>query len=192
MNFIGEYQIEPVIAKSLVQLFHKYRHLAKPGIVGDDSVSPDRKDSEDLTLMGDIGFEEGVREYYTALRKCIDAYKLEYEFSAAGQADWGMYEFPNIQYYAPGGGFKVWHYEKTGINSKIVRRHLVFMTYLCDIPLSDGGGTEFLYQNAKYECKTGSTLIWPAEWTHTHRGIVSNTCEKMIITGWYSYTNTDS
>ena len=33
----------------------------------------------------------------------------------------------------------------------------------------------------------GKTLIWPADWTHTHRGVGSLTEEKYIITGWYSF-----
>ena len=37
------------------------------------------------------------------------------------------------------------------------------------------------------EAKKGLTLIWPATWTHTHRGIVSNDKEKYIVTGWYSF-----
>ena len=30
----------------------------------------------------------------------------------------------------------------------------------------------------------GKTVIWPAEWTHTHRGRVDHKLEKTIITGW--------
>ena len=32
--------------------------------------------------------------------------------------------------------------------------------------------------------KRGVTLIWPAPWTHTHRGQISLTHEKTIVTGW--------
>ena len=51
----------------------------------------------------------------------------------------------------------------------------------------DQGGTEFYYQNMTIQPKKGLTVIWPADWTHTHRGIVSPTQEKYIITGWFSY-----
>ena len=44
-----------------------------------------------------------------------------------------------------------------------------------------------LYQKLKTPAKKGLTIIWPAEWTHTHRGIVSNTKEKIIVTGWYNF-----
>ena len=50
-------------------------------------------------------------------------------------------------------------------------RHLVFMTYLNDV--FDEGGTEFFYQKIKAQPRKGLTLIWPVDWTHLHRGIVS-------------------
>jgi hypothetical protein len=58
------------------------------------------------------------------------------------------------------------------------------MTFLND--MTDEGGTEFLYQDLKVEPKKGLTLIWPSYWTHTHRGVISKTQEKYIVTGWYS------
>ena len=36
----------------------------------------------------------------------------------------------------------------------------------------------------KLKPKKGLTVIWPAEWTHTHRGIASMTQDKYIVTGW--------
>ena len=39
------------------------------------------------------------------------------------------------------------------------------------------------------EGKKGLTLIWPADWTHTHRGVISQTKEKTIITGWIGLHN---
>jgi hypothetical protein len=58
------------------------------------------------------------------------------------------------------------------------------MTYLNDV---NDGGTEFLYQKITSPAKKGLTLIWPADWTHTHRGQISKTKEKSIITGWFNY-----
>ena len=58
------------------------------------------------------------------------------------------------------------------------------MTYLNNVK---DGGTMFKYQNLTIPAKKGLTLIWPSDWTHTHKGQISNTKEKYIITGWYSY-----
>ena len=55
----------------------------------------------------------------------------------------------------------------------------------CDI--DDGGGTEFKLQKMKVKAEKGKTIIWPSDWTHTHRGIVSPSKEKYIVTGWWSF-----
>jgi len=31
------------------------------------------------------------------------------------------------------------------------------------------------------------TLIWPTDWTFTHRGVPSLTEEKYIVTGWFNF-----
>ena len=43
------------------------------------------------------------------------------------------------------------------------------------------------YQNKIYKAEVGKTIIWPTDFTHTHRGIASNTEHKYIMTGWYSF-----
>ena len=39
----------------------------------------------------------------------------------------------------------------------------------------------------KIKPETGKTFIWPAEWTHAHRGEVLNSGVKYIITGWMHF-----
>jgi len=58
------------------------------------------------------------------------------------------------------------------------------MTYLNDV---DEGGTEFKNQKIKLPARKGLTTIWPTDWTHTHRGVISKTQDKYIITGWFNY-----
>ena len=73
--------------------------------------------------------------------------------------------------------------ENNGIYPDI-KRHLVFMTYLNNV---ENGGTDFLYQNYTTKAIKGNTVIWPAAWTHTHKGQISKTEDKYIITGWYVF-----
>jgi hypothetical protein len=87
----------------------------------------------------------------------------------------------NIQKYKPSEGFHQWHCERAHVST--LPRMLVFMVYLNDL---DDGGTEFMYQNHTEKAETGKLLIWPTDWTHYHRGQISNTKTKYIITGWYS------
>ena len=56
-----------------------------------------------------------------------------------------------------------------------------------DIP--DGGGTEFkFYPDFKVNAKKGLSLMWPTDFTHTHRGVVSE-YEKYIVTGWINHAS---
>ena len=92
-----------------------------------------------------------------------------------------MTEGANIQYYAPGGGYFSEHCERT---SKMENRCLVWMTYLNSVP---NAGTNFKYQKLTTPAEKGLTLIWPTDFTHTHRGQISKTHEKYIITGWFNF-----
>jgi hypothetical protein len=60
------------------------------------------------------------------------------------------------------------------------------MVYLNTV--TDRGETEFLYQHHFEEAKQGTLLIWPSDWTHTHRGISSPTQTKYVLTGWCTYS----
>jgi len=65
------------------------------------------------------------------------------------------------------------------------KRLLAWMIYLNTV--TDGGGTRWPQQNFKAKARVGDLLIWPAGWTHSHHGIVSNTETKYIVTGWCEF-----
>ena len=60
------------------------------------------------------------------------------------------------------------------------------MTYLNDVPKD--GETEFFHYGLKIKPEKGKTIIWPAEWTHAHRGNPTTVKEKYITTGWLSFS----
>jgi len=93
----------------------------------------------------------------------------------------------NMQRYLPGEGFFNYHCESSTNNPKYLSRVLVWMIYLNDV--SDGGETEFYYQRRFEKPEEGKLLIWPADWTHLHRGHTSDTQTKYILTGWINYKN---
>lgn len=178
-NFIMGWYIDPEICDKLINL-HKTSPDVGPGMCGlDKVVDKELKDSSDLM----IGPGKVPYYYLTQLFNCLDLYYKKYPTAAVNGVD--MIEQTQLQYYPPGGGFKKWHMEKQGLDWPIVTRHLVFLTYLNTV--NDGGGTEFMYQGTTVRAEKGLTLIWPPEWTFTHRGEVSPTEEKYIITGWINY-----
>jgi hypothetical protein len=87
-----------------------------------------------------------------------------------------------LQRTEPMGGYHVWHYEDTGYD--MAQRVLVWMIYLNDLPEGEGE-TEFLYQKRRIRPKRGTCVIWPAGYTHVHRGLTVYSQNKYILTGWY-------
>ena len=51
----------------------------------------------------------------------------------------------------------------------------------------EGGETYFEYFDLKVKPEIGKTLIWPAEWTHAHKGEVLRSGVKYIVTGWMHF-----
>jgi len=136
------------------------------------------KDSVDCVLEFNC---DTYKSYTKKLIEVAKEYIEEYSYSNA-YAPWGIVEPINIQYYKPGAGYKTWHTENCCANST---RHLAFMTYLNDVNVD--GETEFYYQDIKVKPMKGKTLIWPTDWTFTHRGIPAMSEDKYIITGWFNY-----
>ena len=79
-----------------------------------------------------------------------------------------------------GGGFHSWHYESGGL--EVAARQFVVQVYLNDD--FDGGETEFLYQQRREQATAGDVLIFPASYTHTHRGNPPLGGTKYIATSW--------
>jgi len=88
-----------------------------------------------------------------------------------------------LQKTPPRGGYHVWHCEQG--NKSCADRVLAWTIYLNDIP-SGEGETEFLWQGLRVQPKAGTVSIFPASFTHTHRGNPVYSCDKYIATGWYT------
>ena len=93
----------------------------------------------------------------------------------------------NLQkYLADEGGYPRWHCElhpqANDPASETLHRTLLWTIYLNDDFAE--GETEFLHQRRRIAPKTGSLLIAPAAFTHTHRGNVPRGGNKYIATSW--------
>jgi hypothetical protein len=188
-NFVDGFYLKDLsICDQLINFFNE-SDLKKQGTFGKDKftklprVDTSVKNSVDLTISK-FTEVECVQNYLKELSNIIKDYVEKYMMIDV-QAPWNLFEKFNIQKYPPNGGYFNWHFERDGYD--IAHRMLVFMTYLNDI--EDEGETEWVYQNLKVKPKKGLTVIWPSDWTHTHRGVPSKTETKFIITGWYCYKN---
>jgi prolyl 4-hydroxylase len=189
-NFILEKYMDDVnLCDDLIEYF-KSREDKKPGKIysrnlNESVINLNDKQSTDVPIHEkDVVNSDVLQRYINELQKTVDLYNETYPY-ANHYGPWSMIEIFNIQHYKPNEGFFVWHSERTSAMNPATTRHLVFMTYLNDV--MDGGETEFYHQELKVKPKKGLTLIWPADWTHTHRGVASPTQDKYIVTGWFNY-----
>ena len=184
-SFIGGWYISEKVCDELINFYNINKHLAKSGTLGYNNGvmrnNKDAKESMDLSVHKEYWYHP-LNDYRLELQKCLDKFVEKYYYS--NQTNYfDINENYNIQYYKPNQGFKHWHCER-GDYKNSGARHLVFMTYLNDV---DDGGTEFFHQKLTCPAKKGLTILWPVDWTHTHKGQISKTKEKYIVTGWYSY-----
>lgn len=99
----------------------------------------------------------------------------------------------NLQRYTAGeGGYPYWHCElyPRDANAETLHRTLLWTVYL-----NEGfgeGETEFLYQQRKIKPSTGSLLIAPTAFTHTHRGNRPVGGDKYIATSWILFNRAET
>lgn len=106
------------------------------------------------------------------------------EFPSLKYSTWKL-DGIRVQQTKPGEGYHVWHDEHSGRSFK--DRFLAIIVYLNDI--EEGGETEFLYQHLRVKPKMGTVVIFPVQFTHTHRGNPPLKDTKYILTSWGEYTS---
>ena len=117
------------------------------------------------------------------LTQLFDDYQQKY---------WMIQSLPKIlsgeakfHHVSPGGGYHQWHCEQEGGYS--VNRVLAWHLSLNNLDKDDDGSLEFLNFNTKIKPKAGQVVIWPAFFTHAHRGNMTRLGDKYYLTGWFSY-----
>ena len=184
-DFIWGNFIDESVVVGLEEFWHNQTilnyHEGRVMRQGDITVDKEYKDSTDLHIPFQLHCPQ-VQNYMKALQDVLNQYLVRFPFAETSRFQ--IVEPLSMQHYPIGGGFKQWHTERSNSLPGNVYRHLVFMTYLNDVP---DGGTEWYHQQRYVPAQRGYTVIWPADWTFHHRGRVSETKEKMIITGWFNF-----
>ena len=113
------------------------------------------------------------------LRSYIDKYNKKYSSLSCADS-WKYYDGYSFQKYEDETqGYKIWHAEHSKSRPW---RIMAWMFYLNDAK----SGTEFMHFPT-INARRGRLVIWPAFWTHTHKGVIPNKGVKYIITGWVSF-----
>jgi len=187
-NFIGMYQ--DVYPDGFCNhLINEFDRLLKSGVCNNrqsaENTTKTKKEdfhyfmnmkSNPISSFNDICVND---IFITGLQNCFDDYVEEFDILK----DYNLRcTTLKMQKTEPGAGYHVWHAEQGP--DEDASRCLVYSAYLNTI--EDAGETEFLYQRLRIPPKENTVLIWPAAFTHTHRGnVVHGDKSKYIVTGWF-------
>ena len=186
-NFIGSWLIEdPSLCDELIAYFEANKGNHKQGVVtgGKDL---DAKNSIDLAISPRqiaLPENESFQSYFKYLFEFYSDYSEQWPFlkTMAKEVEIGRF---NIQRYEKNQHFQRIHTERDSIAN--LHRLFAWMTYLNDVTPEDGGSTIFTHYGLELQPQKGQTLIWPAEWTHAHKGSILKNNSKYIITGWMHF-----
>jgi len=120
-----------------------------------------------------------VQKYFDYLNKCVKCYLQTYDINFKGILFNDVFKIHKVR---KSEGFHEWHHERA--TPENAHRIMAYLTYL-EVP-EEGGETEFLHQSLRLDPIVGRTLIWPAGYTHMHRGNPPLVGEKMYIDGWFT------
>lgn len=189
-NFIGVF--DEVLPKEFCDNAINYFEYAS-----DLSLVYSRQDVNDLTPKGEIDddtvflIDDKIREimlansdiyigFQNAIKQALDVYTNEY--SIINRSQFGFFTY-RMQRTKVGAGFHMWHHERGRMADS--SRFLTVLFYLNDI--EDGGETEFLYIPKRIKPKAGRLVLFPSDYTHTHRGNPPLKETKYIMTTWGQY-----
>ena len=124
--------------------------------------------------------EWGVKSlFFDGLQRCFNHYCNQYD--ALRQLEIRCNNI-KVQKTKPGEGYHVWHCEQGAEDGE--RRIVTYALYLNTI--FDAGETEYLYQKMRIPPVENTVVLWPASYTHPHRGnVVYGEQAKYIVTGWF-------
>ena len=138
------------------------------------------EDHKVVNVSHDYDFSASSRignEILPKVKPCVDEYLQA--FAVLNKKKFLLHDI-KLKHIPAGGGFHTWHYETGAL--EVAARQFVIQVYLNDD--FEGGETEFLYQQRREKAVAGDVLIFPASFTHTHRGNPPLGGSKYIATSW--------
>lgn len=130
------------------------------------------KMTSDQSILGEF-----LRKFWI----CYEQYTQKY--SILNDAAKHRIRSMKLQKTLTGEGYHVWHFESD--SPERADRICAWGIYLNTV--DQGGETEFLYQGIRIPAVQGTLALWPAGYTHTHRGNPPLAGEKYLLTGWVEY-----
>ena len=178
------------ICKRIIEAYEELDKLNQtvPGRIGrgeDSEIAKSAKNSRDVELGAFHSYRSLLYELNSYLQNAYNIYMDKYWQVGQYLGKHAVTAWQIQKYNAEDrGGYHHFHIENSGTHN--MRRCMAYIVYLNDI--KEGGETEFLYQGIRVKPETGKTVIFPAYFTHVHRGnpVLSGE-NKYILTGWMEY-----
>jgi hypothetical protein len=159
----------------------KERKMGRKELADETFIIPSSVEKRKMGIIPSSASVEELDEELDSCGKCLDecfnTYSDKYSLENMNLVN-HIFKLHKVK---KGGGYHLWHHEVE--NYEYNNRVLAWMTYL-KVP-EEGGETEFLYQSKRIKPVVGTTLIWPAHFTHLHRGNPPLKGEKYYLTGWF-------
>tara|TARA_Y100000592_G_scaffold59695_1_gene93417 strand:+ start:279 stop:920 length:642 start_codon:yes stop_codon:yes gene_type:complete len=190
-NFIETYKnaLSNKSCDYIVNCFNEFKEHVKTGKTGSGKEMKHWKDSWDLNLMNVKNELESflIKELKSSLKDNIDKYVSKYHLLSPERGS--IWKYHSIYPYAIHAkryeknvqGYHIYHADISTIKEQIYRT-AVCMYYLNDV--SEGGETEFYHQKVKIKPEKGTLVIFPAYFTHLHKGNVPISNDKYILNFW--------
>ena len=185
-TFISSWIIKPTsLCDELINYFEANKSKQYLGVTS-SGLNTESKDTTDISIKPKdilLPGNEIFKKYIEEIHKCHKDYISQWEFLENNPIEYEIGVFAMVR-YQPGQHFKQIHTERFSLST--LHRVFVFMTYLNDV--EEGGSTYFSNYDFDIQPKKGLTLIWPAEWTHAHRGNILKSGLKYMISGWINFS----
>ena len=191
-DFIVQYTsvYPPGYCQHLINEFERMTSICA-GLTRKQSENADRHIKDDMQVNFSIGYhtllpfmdKDPIEEFFSGLQECFENYSSHYSILKNGNI---RATAMKMQRTDPGGGYHIWHSEQNAGHQS--SRALVYTLYLNTLKPEEAGETEFLYQQYRQPVQENTMIIWPAAFTHAHRGnVVHGKNSKYIVTGWFYY-----
>ena len=188
-NFIDTYQVlAPHECERIIDYYNHDDRKQRGQVIGDANVDEVKQSTDVYINFGDK-WDNAADDKYTdiilpAVDYAVNQWIENHKFLSA-MPPFRVFEQFNIQHYKDGEGYFGLHCECQPDDSsdKFIYRMGAWMIYLNDAE----SGTEFPYQEIILQPKQGLCAVWPAYYTHPHKGVTPNRGDKYIATGWMNF-----
>jgi len=137
-------------------------------------------DGEDIKYYSFLELDPNKFKYDYKINYLLDEYVKQYPEAGKTASIWTMTTM-RFKHFKPGESFYTWHSEN---NMTYPHRVLAMQIYLSN----HNCGTEFSNYNKTIKSDIGKVVLFPAYFTHTHRGqICPENKDRYIITGYVNF-----